>query len=82
MSYIRYLCLFACSGVVLCFCFVCLRLVFLLCLSSSCVPFVAGFSGLPLRYSVTFIRCFLWCVLHFPDNNAEFTKSINHLERH
>ena len=40
MSYLRYLCLFAFSGVqyiVLCFCFVFLH---------SCVPYVASFSGL------------------------------------
>ena len=35
MSYLRYLCLLAHSGAV-----------FLLCFSSSCVPYVASFSGL------------------------------------
>ena len=76
MSYLRYLCLFAYSGVhiVLCFCFVFLCLVYpmlpvslccvlfffvlctlccqflcvVFCLSSSCVPYVASFSGLSI----------------------------------
>ena len=40
MSYLRYLCLFAHSGVqhILCCVFV--------CFSSSCVPYIASFSGL------------------------------------
>jgi hypothetical protein len=58
MSYLRYLCLFAHSGVqhilccVFCFCFVCLRLVY---------PYVASFSAwivhvwFHLRYSLIFI---------------------------
>ena len=58
MSYLRYLCLFAYSGVqhiLLCFCFVCFRLVFhmlpvyldisFLIGPSSCVPYVTSFSG-------------------------------------
>jgi hypothetical protein len=53
ISYLRYLCLFAHSGVqhiVLCFCFV----------STSCVAYVVRFSGffqflLPLGYSLTCI---------------------------
>ena len=62
MSYLRYLCLFASSGVqhILCyvflFCFVCLFFwgFFFSCLSSSCVPYVVHF-WLPLPYSLTFI---------------------------
>jgi hypothetical protein len=42
MSYLRYLCLFVYSGIQHILCCV----VFLLCFSSSCVPFVASFSGL------------------------------------
>jgi hypothetical protein len=44
MSYLRYLCLLAQSGVqhILCCVFV------LFCFSSSCVPHVANFSGLPI----------------------------------
>ena len=43
MFYLRYLCLFAYSGVqhILCD-------VFLFCLSSSCVPYVDSFSGLSI----------------------------------
>jgi hypothetical protein len=66
MSYLHYLCLFAYSGVqhILCcvMCCVFLRLVYpmlpvSLCFSSSCVPYVASFSGLslfwlPFRYSL------------------------------
>ena len=56
MSYLRYLRLFSYSGVqhiLCCFCFVFLRLVYLmlpvsLCFSSSCVPYVASFSGLSI----------------------------------
>jgi len=40
MSYLRYLCLFAHSVVQN------IRVVFLFCFSSSCVPYVANFSGL------------------------------------
>ena len=60
MSYLRYFCLFAYTGVqhILCFCFVFLRLVypmlpaslgcvvFLLCFASSSVSYVVSFSGL------------------------------------
>ena len=59
MSYLRYLCLFSYSGTVSnTYC-----VVFLFCFSSSCVPYVASFSGLslfllPLRYSLTFIYSF------------------------
>jgi len=41
MSYLCYLCLFAHSGVQHIYC-----VVFLFCLFSSCVPYVASFSGL------------------------------------
>ena len=43
ISYLLYLCLFACSGVqhILCCVFVCLRF-------GSCVSYVASFSGLPI----------------------------------
>ena len=45
MSYLRYLCLFVYSGVQYIL-FIC----FLFCFSSSCVPYVASFSGLFLFY--------------------------------
>ena len=50
--------LFLCEAVYNTYC-----IVFLFCLSSSCVPYVASFSGLflfwlPLRYSLTFIASF------------------------
>ena len=50
MSYSLYLCLLTHSGVQHILCCV----VFLLCFSSSYVPYIASFSGLYLRYS-TFI---------------------------
>jgi hypothetical protein len=40
--FLRYLCLLAHSGVQ--------HIVFLFCLSSSCVPYVASFSGLPILF--------------------------------
>jgi hypothetical protein len=40
MSYLCYLCLFSYSGVQ--------HILFLLCFSSSCVPYVAGFSRLSI----------------------------------
>ena len=43
MSYLRFLCLFVHSGVSNANC-----VVFLFCLFSSCVPGVAGFSGLSI----------------------------------
>jgi hypothetical protein len=55
-AYLHYLCLMTYSGVqhILC-------CIFLFCVSSSCVPYVASFSGLsifvlPLRYSITFSK--------------------------
>jgi hypothetical protein len=61
MSYLRYLCLFAYSGVQHILCCV----AFLFCLSSSCVPYVAISLDcsflLPLLYSLTFI-CHVSCV--------------------
>ena len=55
MSYLRYLCLLAYSGVQqLCFCF-----------SSSCVPYVTSFSGLSfLIASSLFSNVYLSCVLY------------------
>ena len=65
VSYLRYLCLFVHSGVQHILCCIFLRLVYTmlpvsLCFSSSCVHYVASFSGLcffslPLRLCVTFI---------------------------
>jgi hypothetical protein len=64
MSYLRSLCLFVYSSVqhniMLCFCFVFLRLVYSmlpvsLCFSSSCVPYVASFSVF------FFVLCTLCC---------------------
>ena len=76
MSYLYYLCLFGHSDVLrkLCcdFCFVFLRLVypmlpvslyclFLLCLSSSYVPYVASFSVLSIFALFFFVLCSLRC---------------------
>jgi hypothetical protein len=60
MSYLRYLCLFAHSGVQHILCRVFLRLVYpmmpvSLCFSSSCVPYVASFSVF------FFVLCTLCC---------------------
>ena len=76
MSYLRCLCLFAYSGVQLILCCV----AFLFCLSSSCVPYVANFSGLsifiaPSVFSNVYLSCvlctlcchFLW-IVHFYHN--------------
>jgi hypothetical protein len=51
MSYLRYLCLFAYSGVQYILC----------CVFSSCVLYVVRFSGLPHWYYLTFIRYFVYC---------------------
>jgi uncharacterized membrane protein len=44
------------------------RVVFLVCFSSSCVPYVASFSGLsicdcPIRYSLTFVLLIVFSLL-------------------
>ena len=69
VSYLRYLCLFAYSGVQHILCCVFLRLVYTmlpvsLCFSSSCVHYVASFS---VFFFVLCTLCcqFLWIVLFF-----------------
>jgi hypothetical protein len=53
VSYLRYLCLFAHSGVQqIRYC-----VVFLFCLFSSCVPYDASFSGLSILYCPFGILC-------------------------
>jgi hypothetical protein len=78
MSYLRYMCLFAYSGVqhILCcvfvffvLCTLCCRFLWILRLvypmlpvsldSSSCVPYVAGFSGLSISI---FSNCYFMCI--------------------
>ena len=71
MSYLRYLCFFAYSGVQQILLRVFLHIVvsnkycfvFLFCQSSSCVSYVASFSGLSIRYSLTFIYSIGYIIL-------------------
>ena len=81
LSYLHYLCLLAYSGVQ--------NHVFMFCLSSSCVPYVASFSELHRRYSPTFIYIEMFyfvittrfldgcSVSHLAPNNAMLNLCIN-----